>query len=370
MTTTRVPPIIPQPGGGPRWRPEYRLTLFGGGHTRPGNAVGAVISTRVLRRQVLHAVPIRRISRDFSTAAAQWRRRSHTSPPRRRTVRWSHVPRARREDPVRTTSLIVAEPIGRRRGHAPRPRARRDHRLGVRSGCRDRARVVARPPGAPTTIAMERTAESIAEGELDERVPGANEKTEVGRLAGHPERHARPDPASVRRERRHRSRSPRIERSGCGGSSLTPPTSFGPRLQPSRHTRSSSSAAPRAARRTSKGSAGDKGRDSDVWADSSRTSSYSPASTREYRSPRTGGAGLGRRRCRQDRRSRRTAWPVTLVAANPVEVTGDGLASPAGDRQLPRQRPSAHPAGHYHHCHGQHRRRSGGDRGRRQRTRD
>jgi two-component system, OmpR family, sensor kinase len=33
-------------------------------------------------------------------------------------------------------------------------------------------------------LAMERTAESIAAGELDERVPGANEKTEVGRLAG------------------------------------------------------------------------------------------------------------------------------------------------------------------------------------------
>ncbi len=33
-------------------------------------------------------------------------------------------------------------------------------------------------------LAMERTAESIAAGELDERVPGANERTEIGRLAG------------------------------------------------------------------------------------------------------------------------------------------------------------------------------------------
>ena len=31
---------------------------------------------------------------------------------------------------------------------------------------------------------VERTAESIAEGELDNRVPGENTKTELGRLAG------------------------------------------------------------------------------------------------------------------------------------------------------------------------------------------
>jgi two-component system OmpR family sensor kinase len=37
--------------------------------------------------------------------------------------------------------------------------------------------------GLRPLMAMERTAESIAEGELDERVPGANKSTEVGRLA-------------------------------------------------------------------------------------------------------------------------------------------------------------------------------------------
>ncbi len=37
--------------------------------------------------------------------------------------------------------------------------------------------------GLRPLVAMERTAESISEGELDERVPGANEKTEIGRLA-------------------------------------------------------------------------------------------------------------------------------------------------------------------------------------------
>jgi two-component system, OmpR family, sensor kinase len=37
--------------------------------------------------------------------------------------------------------------------------------------------------GLRPLLAMERTAESIAEGELDERVPGANQSTEVGRLA-------------------------------------------------------------------------------------------------------------------------------------------------------------------------------------------
>jgi two-component system, OmpR family, sensor kinase len=37
--------------------------------------------------------------------------------------------------------------------------------------------------GLRPLVAMERTAESIAEGELDERVPGAEAKTEVGRLA-------------------------------------------------------------------------------------------------------------------------------------------------------------------------------------------
>lgn len=37
--------------------------------------------------------------------------------------------------------------------------------------------------GLRPLMAMERTAESIAEGELDERVPGANDTTEVGRLA-------------------------------------------------------------------------------------------------------------------------------------------------------------------------------------------
>jgi two-component system OmpR family sensor kinase len=37
--------------------------------------------------------------------------------------------------------------------------------------------------GLQPLVAMERTAESISEGELDERVPGANEKTEIGRLA-------------------------------------------------------------------------------------------------------------------------------------------------------------------------------------------
>jgi two-component system OmpR family sensor kinase len=37
--------------------------------------------------------------------------------------------------------------------------------------------------GLKPLLAMERTAESISEGELDERVPGANEKTEIGRLA-------------------------------------------------------------------------------------------------------------------------------------------------------------------------------------------
>jgi two-component system, OmpR family, sensor kinase len=38
--------------------------------------------------------------------------------------------------------------------------------------------------GLRPLVAMERTAESIADGELDERVPGVNESTEVGRLAG------------------------------------------------------------------------------------------------------------------------------------------------------------------------------------------
>jgi two-component system OmpR family sensor kinase len=38
--------------------------------------------------------------------------------------------------------------------------------------------------GLRPLVAMERTAESIADGDLDERVPGANESTEVGRLAG------------------------------------------------------------------------------------------------------------------------------------------------------------------------------------------
>ena len=37
--------------------------------------------------------------------------------------------------------------------------------------------------GLRPLIAMERTAESIAEGDLDERVPGANDRTEIGRLA-------------------------------------------------------------------------------------------------------------------------------------------------------------------------------------------
>ena len=37
--------------------------------------------------------------------------------------------------------------------------------------------------GLRPLVAMERTAESISKGELDERVPGANETTEIGRLA-------------------------------------------------------------------------------------------------------------------------------------------------------------------------------------------
>ena len=94
------------------------------------------------------------------------------------------------------------------------------------------------------------TAEAIADGELDRRVPGRGQP-DRGRPPGPgAQRHAGPHPAGLRRARRHRGAA-----AGLGGPAApvrgsTPPTSCAPRWPPCRPTPSSTRGAARSAPRT------------------------------------------------------------------------------------------------------------------------
>ena len=174
------PPANPQPGGGPQGGgPEYRLTLFGEVVTPTGHAVGAVISTAYYNGKNYTPTIAANIT-GFSTGPngdqiAYFTTSSTTSgEPEFRVLA---------EKLKSGDILIIAEPSD---DVTATLNALELVEIIVSSAALVAAILLGWwlvRRGLRPLMAMERTAESIAEGELDERVPGANESTEVGRLA-------------------------------------------------------------------------------------------------------------------------------------------------------------------------------------------
>ena len=174
------PPGNPQPGEGPLGGgPEYRLTLFGEVITPAGHTVGGVISTAYYNGENYTPAIGANIT-GFSPGPNGDEIAYFTTSS---TKSGGPEFRVLAEKLKSGDILLIAEPSD---DVTATLNALELVEIIVSSAALAAAILLGWwlvRRGLRPLMAMERTAESIAEGELDERVPGANESTEVGRLA-------------------------------------------------------------------------------------------------------------------------------------------------------------------------------------------